>query len=35
MASNVNTAFSEFLNSIVNVKKEESDKAKKSRDFLL
>lgn len=35
MAISVNTAFREFLDSTVNIQKQQSDKAKSSRDFLI
>ena len=35
MPKSVNIAFSEFLNNTVNISKEDSDNAKKSRNFLL
>ena len=35
MAKSVNTAFLEFLNNKINISTQESDNAKKSRDFLL
>lgn len=35
MATNVNSAFSEFLNNTVNISKTNSDNAKGSRDFLI
>lgn len=35
MATNVNSAFSEFLNNTVNITKSDSDNAKRSRDYLI
>ena len=34
MPKSVNTAFSEFINNTVNISKEESDNAKKSRKYI-